>query len=32
MTKNITDNETDSNILFAGSIFLNNKAYKSGSK
>ena len=27
-----TDNETDVNILFAGSIYLNQKAYKSGAK
>ena len=32
MPKNNTDNETDVNILFAGSIFLNQKAYKSGTK
>ena len=28
--KNNTENETDVNLLFAGSIFLNQKAYKSG--
>ena len=32
MPKNFTDNETDVNLLFAGSIFLNHKAYKSGAK
>ena len=32
LPKNNTENETDVNLLFAGSIFLNQKAYKSGSK
>ena len=30
--KNNTENETDVNLLFAGSIFLNQKAYRSGAK
>ena len=30
--KNNTENETDVNLLFAGSIFLNQRAYKSGAK
>ena len=32
LPKNNTENETDVNLLFAGSIFLNQKAYKSGAK
>lgn len=32
LPKNNTENETDVNLLFAGSILLNQKAYKSGSR
>ena len=32
LPRNSTENETDVNLLFAGSIFLNQKAYKSGVK
>ena len=32
LPRNNTENETDVNLLFAGSIFLNQKAYKSGVK
>ena len=32
LPKNNTENETDVNLLFAGAIFLNQKAYKSGAK
>ena len=32
ITKNNTEDETDVNLLFAGAIFLNQKAYKSGTK